>query len=54
MNDMSQKAKQANSDMDSYDPATVDYATKAVTLYRILIPKLMSNEVPQLCAGQRV
>ena len=40
MDDVIQKAKKANHDTEPFDPATVDYATKAVTLYRILIPKL--------------
>ena len=34
-----QIAKKANNHVEPFDPATVDYATKAVTLYRILIPK---------------
>ena len=34
------KAKRANSDIDLFDPSFVDYASKAVTLYRILVPKL--------------
>ena len=40
MDDVFQKAKKANHDIEPFDPATVDYATKAVTLYRILTPKM--------------
>ena len=35
-----QKAKKANNGVEPFNPATVDYVTKAVSLYRILIPKL--------------
>ena len=40
MDSLWQNAKKANNHVEPFDPATVDYATKAVTLYRILIPKL--------------
>ena len=39
MDDVYEKAKKANNDVEPHDPATVDYVTKALTLYRILIPK---------------
>ena len=51
MNDMFQKAKQANNDVEPYDPATVDYVTKAVSFYRILIPNLSFDLSTQFCAG---
>jgi hypothetical protein len=37
---MCDKAKKANHNTELFDPATVDYSNKAITLYRILIPKL--------------
>ena len=40
MDSLWQNARKANNFVDPFDPATVDYGTKAVTLYRILIPKL--------------
>ena len=40
MDSLWQNAKKANNHVEPFDPAMVDYATKAVTLYRILIPKL--------------
>ena len=40
MDNMWQNAKKANNHVEPFDLATVAYATKAVTLYRILIPKL--------------
>ena len=35
-----QDAKKANGNVDPFDPSAVDYATKAVTVYRLLVPKL--------------
>ena len=57
MDDLFQKAKKADHNTDPVDPALVDYATKAVTLYRILIPKFelgFVDGILQFCAGQWV
>ena len=40
MDNVWQSAKKANNNAEPFDPATADYATKAVTLYRMIIPKL--------------
>ena len=40
MDPLWQAAKKANDDTAPFDPAHADYAAKAVTLYRLLVPKL--------------